>query len=230
MGFTQTNLIELSSEVGEVIAGRPGGAVSLAVGMAQVFSAIPGLAGLMSYWYHFAIMFEALFILTTVDAGTRIARFILQEAMGKIYAPFAKTNWLIGNLITSFLVVFAWGYFIYTGSVSTNWPMFGVANQLLATLALAVGTSFLMNHGKRKYMWITIVPMIFVGVTTVTGGLMNMINIYIPQMGSATSRVQGTINTFLTSIILICVLLIIFEATRKWIKKEIVGKLEEKLT
>jgi carbon starvation protein len=220
LGFTQTNLIELSSEVGEVIAGRPGGAVSLAVGMAQVFSSIPGLAGLMSYWYHFAIMFEALFILTTVDAGTRIARFILQEALGKVYSPFGRTDWLLGNLITSFLVVFAWGYFIYTGSVSTIWPMFGVANQLLATLALAVGTSFLINHGRRKYIWITLVPMVFVGVTTVTGGLMNMVNIYIPQMSNGNTRIQGTINTLLTSVILICVSLIIIEATRKWIKKD----------
>ncbi|MEI6678452.1 MAG: carbon starvation protein A [Mariniphaga sp.] len=216
LGFTQSNLTQLSSEVGEVIAGRPGGAVSLAVGMAQVFSAIPGLSGLMSYWYHFAIMFEALFILTTVDAGTRIARFILQEALGKVYTPFARTNWLIGNLITSFLIVFAWGYFIYTGSVSTIWPMFGVANQLLATLALAVGTSFLINNGKRKYIWITLVPMVFVGITTITGGMMNMINIYIPQMSGGKTQVQGTINTFLTAIILICVLLIIFEAVHKW--------------
>ena len=177
LGFTQTNLIQLSSEVGEVIAGRPGGAVSLAVGMAQVFSAIPGLSGLMSYWYHFAIMFEALFILTTIDAGTRIARFILQEALGEVYPPFGRTDWLFGNLFTSFLVVFAWGYFIYSGSVSTIWPMFGVANQLLATLALAIGTSFLINNGKRKYIWITLGPMIFVGVSTITGGLMNMVNL-----------------------------------------------------
>jgi carbon starvation protein len=218
LGFTQTNLLELSREVGENIAGRPGGAVSLAVGMAQIFSAIPGLAGLMSYWYHFAIMFEALFILTTVDAGTRIARFITQESLGKIYAPFAKTNWIPGNLITSFLVVFAWGYFIYTGSVSTIWPMFGVANQLLATLALAVGTSFLINHGKRKYIWITLGPMIFVGITTITGGVMNMLNIYIPQILTEKSRVQGSINTLLTGVILICVVLIISEASHKWMK------------
>lgn len=218
LGFTQSNLLQLSSEVGEVIAGRPGGAVSLAVGMAQIFSAIPGLAGLMSYWYHFAIMFEALFILTTVDAGTRIARFILQEALGKIYAPFARTSWIPGNIITSLLVVFAWGYFIYTGSVSTIWPMFGVANQLLATLALAVGTSFLINSGKRKYIWITLVPMTFVGITTITGGVMNMLNIYIPQMTGENTRVQGTINTVLTGIILVCVSLIILEATQKWVK------------
>jgi carbon starvation protein len=218
LGFTQTNLLQLSSEVGETIAGRPGGAVSLAVGMAQVFSSIPGLAGLMSYWYHFAIMFEALFILTTIDAGTRIARFILQESLGKVYAPFARTSWIPGNILTSLMIVFAWGYFIYTGSVATIWPMFGVANQLLATLALAIGTSFLINNGKQKYIWITLVPMIFVGITTITGGIMNMINIYIPQISVTTTRVQGTINTLLTGIILVCVLLIIFEANRKWVK------------
>ena len=218
LGFTQTNLLSLSSEVKEVIAGRPGGAVSLAVGMAQVFSAIPGLSGLMSYWYHFAIMFEALFILTTIDAGTRIARFILQEAFGKVYPPFGRTNWLIGNLVTSFMVVFAWGYFIYTGSVSTIWPMFGVANQLLATLALAIGTSFLINHGKRKYIWITLIPMSFVGITTIAGGVMNMVNIYIPQISVPKTRIQGTINTFLTTIILICVLLIITEAVKQWFR------------
>lgn len=218
MGFTESNLTTLSSEVGEQIAGRPGGAVSLAVGMAQIFSTIPGLNSLMSYWYHFAIMFEALFILTTIDAGTRIARFILQESLGKIHQPFARTNWLIGNLITSFLVVLAWGYFIYTGSVSTIWPMFGVANQLLATLALAIGTSYLINNGKKKYIWITLFPMAFVGITTITGGIMNMINIYIPQMLDPASRIHGTINTVLTGLILICVVLIIVEAIPKWLK------------
>ena len=219
LGFTQSNLIELSSEVGEVIAGRPGGAVSLAVGMAQVFSSIPGLAGLMSYWYHFAIMFEALFILTTIDAGTRIGRFILQEALGKVYAPFARTNWLPGNLITSLLIVFGWGYFIYTGTVATIWPMFGVANQLLATLALAIGTTYLINNGKRKYMWVTVTPMVFVGITTITGGVMNILNIYIPQIMGEKSHTQGIINTTLTCVILICVVLIIMEAAQKWFIK-----------
>jgi carbon starvation protein len=218
LGFHDSNLTQLSAEVGEKIAGRPGGAVSLAVGMAQIFSSLPGLNGLMSYWYHFAIMFEALFILTTVDAGTRIARFITQEAMGKIYPPFGRTNWLAGNLITSFLVVFAWGYFIYTGTVSTIWPMFGVANQLLATLALAIGTSYLINHGKRKYIWITVVPMTFVGVTTITGGVLNLSNIYIPQILNPSSRIQGVVNATLTVVILVCVLLILVEAISKWFK------------
>ncbi len=218
MGFHDSNLTQLSAEVGEKIAGRPGGAVSLAVGMAQIFSNLPGLRGLMSYWYHFAIMFEALFILTTVDAGTRIARFILQESMGKIYAPFARTNWLPGSLITSLLIVFAWGYFIYTGTVSTIWPMFGVANQLLATLALAIGTSYLINHGKRKYIWITVVPMTFVGITTITGGVMNLVNIYLPQTITDSTRMQGIVNSTLTIVILICVLLILTEAISKWVQ------------
>jgi carbon starvation protein len=218
MGFHQSNLTELSAEVGEKIAGRPGGAVSLAVGMAQIFSSLPGLKGLMSYWYHFAIMFEALFILTTVDAGTRIARFILQESMGKIYSPFARTNWIPGNLITSFLVVFAWGYFIYTGTVSTIWPMFGVANQLLATLALAIGTTYLINHGQRKNMWITLIPMGFVGITTITGGILNLFNIYLPQIAVSATRIQGIVNSTLTAVILICVLLILADAVSKWMK------------
>jgi carbon starvation protein len=186
--------------------------------MAQIFSSLPGLNGLMSYWYHFAIMFEALFILTTVDAGTRIARFITQEALGKVYAPFGRTNWLPGNLFASFLVVFAWGYFIYTGTVATIWPMFGVANQLLATLALAIGTSYLINHGKRKYIWVTVVPMSFVGITTITGGVMNLFNIYIPQISKEATRIQGFVNTTLTAVILICVILILVVAVSKWLK------------
>jgi carbon starvation protein len=148
MGFNESNLSQLSVEVGEKIAGRTGGAVSLGVGMAQIFSAIPGLNGLMSYWYHFAIMFEALFILTTIDAGTRIGRFVLQEMLGKVYKPFGRTNWLPGNLLASFLMVFFWGYFIYTGSVSTIWPLFGTANQLLATIAWPLGPPILSIEAK----------------------------------------------------------------------------------
>jgi carbon starvation protein len=218
MGLTDSNITELSAEVGEKIVGRTGGAVSLAVGMAQIFSAIPGMKGLMSYWYHFAIMFEALFILTTIDAGTRIARFVLQEAMGKVYKPFGRTNWLPGNLLASGLVVFAWAYFIYSGTVATIWPMFGSANQLLATIALVVGTSYIINRGKIKYAWITILPMIFVGVTTLTAGWQNITNIYLPQAIDAKTRVAGIINLTLTVIIVICVLIILFDAIPKWIR------------
>jgi carbon starvation protein len=218
MGLTESNIVELSSEVGENVAGRTGGAVSLAVGMAQIFSAIPGMKGLMSYWYHFAIMFEALFILTTIDAGTRIARFVLQEAMGKVYKPFGRTNWIPGNILASGLVVFAWAYFIYSGTVATIWPMFGSANQLLATIALVVGTSYIINRGKKRYAWITILPMLFVGVTTLTAGWQNVMNIYLPQIFELKTRTQGIINTALTVIIVTCVFIILFDAIPKWIK------------
>lgn len=218
MGFTKSNITELTNEVGENIVGRTGGAVSLAVGMAQIFSSIPGMKELMSYWYHFAIMFEALFILTTIDAGTRIARFVIQEAFGKIYKPFGRTNWLPGNLLASGLVVFAWAYFIYSGTVATIWPMFGSANQLLATIALVIGTSYIINNGKKKYAWITILPMIFVGVTTLTAGFQNVKNIYLPQILESSTRIQGIINSSLTVVIVACVFIILFNAIPKWIQ------------
>jgi carbon starvation protein len=217
MGFTVSELPMLSEEVGETIAGRTGGAVSLAVGMAQIFSSIPGLNKLMSYWYHFAIMFEALFILTTIDAGTRVGRFILQEFLGRFHKPFGRTDWLPGNLICSGLVVFFWGYFIYSGSVSTIWPMFGTANQLLATIALAIGTSFIVNRGKVRYAWVTLAPMLFVGITTITAGIRNITGIYIPQVVADGHRVQGVINLLLTLIIMFCVFIIIRDALPAWI-------------
>ncbi len=216
MGFTASNLAGLSKEVGEQLAGRTGGAVSLAVGMAQIFSSIPGLRGLMAYWYHFAIMFEALFILTTIDAGTRIGRFVLQEALGKVYKPFAETKWMPGTILTSAVVVFAWAYFIYTGSVSTIWPMFGAANQLLATIALGIGTTYIINRGRAKYAWVTLVPMIFVGATTLTAGWMNMTNIYFPMTSQPGMEVSGYLNLILTGIIMASAVIIIMDAVPKW--------------
>ena len=218
MGFTASNFQALSNEVGEQLAGRSGGAVSLAVGMAQIFSSIPWFKGLMSYWYHFAIMFEALFILTVVDAGTRIARFILQEMLGKIHPKLAQTNWIPGTIFASLLITFAWSYFIFTGSVSTIWPMFGVANQLLATIALVVGTTFILNRGKLKYVWITAVPMCFVGFVTIYAGFSNIFTIYSPMLGQPAKFATGLVNIILTSVILLCVFIVIIEAVKKWYK------------
>jgi carbon starvation protein len=219
MGFTESNLATLSKDVGEQIAGRTGGAVSLAVGMAQIFSSIPGLEKLMSYWYHFAIMFEALFILTIIDAGTRIARFVLQEIVGKIYKPFGFTRWALpGNILASTVVVFAWAYFVYTGSVSTIWPMFGTANQLLGTIALAIGTSYIINHSKPKYAWITIVPMTFVGITTMTAGIMNIKNIFLPLVMQSATRVQGIVNLVMTIIIMASLVIILVDAVPRWVR------------
>jgi len=168
LGFHVQRVAELSQLVATNVVGRPGGAVSLAVGMASIFSGIPGMKGLMPYWYNFALMFEAMFILTTVDAGTRVARFLLQELGGKVYSPLSRTGWLPGNIAASFLVVCLWGYLIYSGNISSIWPMFGVANQLLAAVAFGIGTVVIIKSGKLKYAWVTFIPMVFMFSTTLT--------------------------------------------------------------
>src|SRR3989337_1575530 len=168
LGFPVSRIQELSVAVGTNVAGRPGGAVSLAVGMASIFSRLPGMNGLMPYWYNFALLFEALFILTTVDTGTRVASFILQELGGYVYKPLSQTHWMPGTILASLMVVGAWGYLIYSGSISPSWPMFGVANQLLAALAFCVGTTVIIKMGKLKYAWVTFIPMLFMFTTTIT--------------------------------------------------------------
>src|SRR5437016_11795961 len=169
LGYPVAHIQELSRLVEQQVMGRPGGAVSLAVGMASIFSALPGMTGLMAYWYRFALLFEALFILTTVDAGTRVARYLVQELGGTVYAPLRTVNWMPGGIGASLLVVGSWGYLLATGSVSTIWPMFGSANQLLGTLALCVGTTGLIKMDRAQYLGLTAVPMVFVGVITLSG-------------------------------------------------------------
>ncbi|MGE5814696.1 MAG: carbon starvation protein A [Acidobacteriota bacterium] len=212
------DLPSLSAEVGENVTGRTGGAVSLAVGMAHIFSNIPGMRGLMDYWYHFAIMFEALFILTTIDAGTRVARFLVQEFFGRFYQPFEDTKWLPGSIISTGLVVFAWAYFIWTGSISTIWPMFGIANQLLAAVALAVGSTIIINLGKAKYAWVTLVPMAFVAVTTLSAGALSVRDIFWPMTVSTNPALhfQGYLNSLLTIIMMLSVVVILISAVRRW--------------
>ena len=215
LGMHTVNLDTFSAEVGEKLAGRTGGAVSLAVGMAQIFRGLPGMARLMGYWYHYAIMFEALFILTTIDTGTRVARYVLQELLGKVHKPFTNTRWLPGNLATTTLVVFAWGYLIYTGSISTLWPLFGTGNQLLATIALAVCTTFLINMGRAKYAWLTAVPMLFVGVTTLTAGVLSIKNIFWPLTKVPGKMVTGYLDSILMAMFVAGVVLVLISATRR---------------
>jgi carbon starvation protein len=216
LGLHTVNLDLFSRDIGEKLAGRTGGAVSLAVGMAQIFRGLPGMDRLMGYWYHYAIMFEALFILTTVDTGTRVARYVVQELMGKVHKPFGNTAWLPGNLFTSFFVVLAWGYLIYTGNISTIWPLFGTGNQLLATIALAVATTFLINMGKAKYAWITVLPMCFVGVTTVTAGVLSIKNIFWPLTVKPGQVFTGYLDSVLMSIFIVGVVLVVFDAALHW--------------
>ena len=215
LGMHTVNLDIFSAEVGERLAGRTGGAVSLAVGMAQIFRGLPGMTRLMGYWYHYAIMFEALFILTTIDAGTRVARYVLQELLGRVHKSFAKTAWIPGNLVTTTLVVFAWGYLIYTGSISTLWPLFGTGNQLLATIALAVCTTFLINMGKAKYAWITAVPMLFVGITTLTAGVLSIKNIFWPLTKVPGKMVTGYLDSILMAMFVTGVVLVLISAGRR---------------
>jgi carbon starvation protein len=218
LGFATVNLQTLAQAVGENVVARPGGAVSLAIGMAQIFSGLPGMRGLMAYWYHFAIMFEALFILTTIDAGTRVGRFLLQEFIGRLWTPFGEAEWLPGSLLSTSLMVFAWGYFIWTGSINSVWPMFGVANQLLAAVALAVGTTIIINIGRAKYAWVTFLPLCFVTVVTLTAGYMSVRDNFWPMTSSpdASLHVQGYVNSTCISIMMVCVVIILGAAARRW--------------
>jgi carbon starvation protein len=215
LGYQTVNLNQFSQEVGEQLAGRSGGAVSLAVGMAQIFRGIPGMSTLMGYWYHFAIMFEALFILTTIDTGTRVARYVLQELLGRVHKPFANNAWLPGNLVTTLVVTFAWGYLIYTGSIMTLWPLFGTGNQLLATLALAIGTTFLVNMGKARYAWITALPMVFVGVTTLCAGFLSIRDIFWPMTAKPATAFTGYLDSVLMVIFMVGVVLVLADASRR---------------
>ena len=218
LGIPVVNLPTLEAAVGEQVAGRTGGAVSLAIGIAQIFTGLPGMRGLMDYWYHFAIMFEALFILTTIDTGTRVARFLVQEFLGRFYAPMGRQDWLPGSVVSTLMVVCAWAYFIWTGSISTIWPMFGIANQLLAAVALAVGTTIIINTGKVRYAWVTMVPLSFVAVTTLTAGALSIRDNFWPMaIGPAVERhFQGYVNTSLTVIMMVSVIVILTNAIWRW--------------
>jgi len=216
LGLSPVHLAELSREVGENVTGRTGGAVSLAVGFAQIFSGLPALRGLMSYWYHFAIMFEALFILTTIDAGTRVARFMVQEFLGGIWKPLERADWLPGTLVSTALVVTAWAYFILTGSISQIWPMFGIANQLLAAVALCVGTTVIINAGRARYAWATLVPLAFVSTTTIYAGYRSVVDNFLPMTTVPAKAFTGYLDSALVVLFMSCALLILASSGRAW--------------
>lgn len=181
LGLTVVDLPRLSAEVGETLEGRTGGAVSLAVGMSHIFSSIPFMEKMLGYWYHFAVMFEALFILTAVDAGTRVGRFLLQDAFGTVYPRLKSTTWMPGVIFTSAVFTSAWSWLVFTGDISTIWPIFGTCNQLLATTGLVIGTVLIMKSGKIRYAWVTGVPAIFMMTVTTTASYLNIFGNYLPH-------------------------------------------------
>ena len=217
MGFAPSRIAELSQMVEVDVEGRPGGAVSLAVGMASIFAALPGMSGLMAYWYQFALVFEALFILTTIDTGTRVARYLIQEMAGRVYAPFRQINWMPGVLLSSGLVVGGWAYLIGTGSISTIWPMFGAANQLLGTLALCIGTTVLIKMWKSPYLWVTALPMLFVGVITLTG-CYEMFWMFLKKAATLSAGQAFTLylDAVLVSVVAILGLIVLSDSVRQW--------------
>ena len=234
------NLAKIEQQVGnESLRGRTGGAVTLAVGMSNIITEatrrVAGdgvqIEGIIKYWYHFAIMFEALFILTTIDTGTRIARFLLQEFLGKFYKKFDRTDWLPGAVISTALVVAAWGGLIATGSIDTIWPMFGIANQLLAVIALTVVTTVIVNSGRARYVWVTIPPMLFVIASTMTAGYQMVTGRFWGTLmagGNAQDAAGGAIhdwpkvlmgglNIFFILFMVGSVLLILRDAVQRWL-------------
>src|SRR5437667_486849 len=182
-------MTDLAHAVGEItLWNRAGGAPSLAVGMAQIFSSTIGGPRLLSIWYHFAIMFEALFILTVLDAGTRVGRFMIQELGGRVWKPFARSGWTPGILFSSGLIVAAWGYFLYQGvvdplgGINSLWPLFGISNQLLAAVALVVATTILLKMGRTRWIWVTLVPMAWLVSATMTASYQKIFSLD-PRIG-----------------------------------------------
>ncbi|MDQ1097266.1 MULTISPECIES: carbon starvation CstA family protein [Chryseobacterium] len=197
-----------SERIGIDLHGRTGGAVSLAVGMAHIFNKIPYMDQLMAYWYNFAIMFEAVFILTAIDAGTRVGRFFLQEMLGSVVPKFNDKNWVPGIIISSLIFTFAWGYLVYTGNVSSIWPLFGISNQLLAACGLIVCTTMLIRMNRGKYALCSALPGIFMAIITFWAGYVQVTEIYIPK--------QQYLLAVLAAIAMVLMLVVFVGAFRKW--------------
>ena len=187
--------------------------------MARVFSGLPGMNRLLSYWYHFAIMFEALFVLTTIDTGTRIGRFLMQELIGRASPELGKSTSKTGAVVATGLIVGGWTYFILTGSIQTLWPMFGVANQLLACTALAVATTILLREAKKKsYALVTFLPLCFVGTTTLAAGVESIRKLYVPMMQNPELHTRAVVNIAFTSTLLVFIVAILVGSAHRWQK------------
>jgi carbon starvation protein len=239
-------MTDLAHKVGEItLLNRAGGAPSLAVGMAQIFSSTIGGDRLLSIWYHFAIMFEALFILTVLDAGTRVGRFMIQELGGRVWKPFGRTGWMPGILLSSAIIVGMWGYFLYQGvvdplgGINSLWPLFGISNQLLAAVALVVATTVLLKMERLRWVWVTLVPMAWLVIVTMTAsyqkifaadpriGFLSYANMLVAQIAAGKIPAAKLVDTQrlifnqrldagVTMVLALMVLVLIVEALIQW--------------
>jgi carbon starvation protein len=241
-GFVVTpeSMQALAAQMGETtLVGRTGGAPSLAVGMAHIFAGLTsvlGGSGLTALWYHFAIMFEALFILTTIDTGTRVGRFMLQELLGHVWPKFGETSWYPSVLIASALVCAGWGYFLYQGvvdplgGINSLWPLFGISNQLLAAVALCVATTILIKMGRQRYIWVTLAPLTWLIAVTMTAGWQKVFSAD-PRLGflahaaslvtssdpnAARLIINDRLNAVVALFFMAVVAMLVFTSAREW--------------
>jgi carbon starvation protein len=236
---TAADMQALAHAVGEqTLFNRTGGAPAFAVGMAHIFSQTLGGGTVMALWYHFAVMFEALFILTILDAGTRVARFMIQDALGHIYKPLGRTSWYPSIIFTSALIVAAWGFFLWQGvkdplgGINSLWPLFGIANQLLATVAMCVATTIIIKMHRAKYAAVTLVPLLWLVATTFTASWHKIFDPS-PRVGflaqaeflasgpatNATARLifNNRLDAAVTGLLLVMVTLVLIESARQWV-------------
>ncbi|WP_223589601.1 carbon starvation protein CstA [Neobacillus bataviensis] len=214
LGMNVVELPKLAKEIGIDLEGRTGGAVTLAVGMTYIFTGIPWFAKLSSYFFQFVIMFEAVFILTAIDSGTRVARYLIQDFFGEFYKPLKKTDWLPGSILASALACFMWGYLLFSGDIGSVWALFGVSNQLMASIGLIVGATVILKIAdKRRYMLTCLVPLSYLFVTVNYAGYWMVKNVYLNTAATGYSVLNG----ILSIIMLILGMVIMVSAIKKWI-------------
>ncbi|MGN7407108.1 carbon starvation protein CstA [Bacillus safensis] len=215
LGMSVENLPQMSKEIGLDLEGRTGGAVTLAVGMAYIFTGIPFFSHLASYFFQFVIMFEAVFILTAIDAGTRVARYLIQDFLGEAYKPLKRTDWIPGSVFASALACFMWGYLLYSGDIGSIWALFGVSNQLMASVGLIIGATVVLKIAdKRRYMLTCLIPLAYLYVTVNYAGYWMVANVYLNPEASGYS----VLNAVLSIIMLILGFVIIVFAIKKWVE------------